>query len=66
MLDGDFDPAGASYLIDGVGNLHVLNQTVGFDVAINGFRDQDQLHVHLPGGSMHANLTQTGPGTETV
>ena len=66
VLDGDLDPAGASYLIDGVGNLHVLNQTVGLDVTINGFRAQDQLHLHLPGGSLHANLTQTGPAIITV
>lgn len=66
VLDGDLDPAGANYLIDGAGNLHVLNQTVGLDVTINGFRAQDQLHLHLPGGSVHANLTQTGPATITV
>ncbi len=66
VFDGDLDPAGASYLIDGVGGLHVLNQTVGLEVTINGYRDQDQLHIHLPGGSVQANLTQTGPGTITV
>ena len=63
VFDGDLDPAGASYAIDGVGNLHVVNQTVGLSVTINGYRDQDQVHLRLPGGNVHANLTQTGRGT---
>jgi hypothetical protein len=66
VLDGDADPAGANYTIDGVGNLHVLNQTVGLNLTINGYRDQDQLEVHLPGGSVHAILTQTGRGTISI
>ena len=66
VLDGDLDPAGARYFIDGGGSWHVINQTVGLDVAINGFRDQDQIQIHLPGGSVYANLMQTGPGIITV
>jgi hypothetical protein len=63
VFDGDLDPVGASYTIDGIGKLHVLNQTVGLSVTINGYRDQDQVEVHVAGGSVHAILTQTGRGT---
>ena len=49
VLDGDLEPAGAQYTIDGNGNLHVVNQTVGLSVTINGYRDQDQLYVYMPG-----------------
>src|SRR5262249_52428395 len=62
-LDGDLDPAGASYTIDGTGNLHVVNQTVGLNVTINGYRDQDELHLRLPGATVAADLRKTGRGT---
>jgi hypothetical protein len=63
VFDGGLDPAGASYTIDGVGNLHVVNETVGLGVTISGYRDQDEIHLRLPGGSVSANLKQTGRGT---
>lgn len=63
IFDGDLDPEGASYTIAGIGNLMASNQTLGLSVTINGYRDQDQLHVHLPGGSVTAELTRTGRGT---
>ncbi len=62
-FDGDLDPAGASYTIDGIGNMHVVNQTLGLSVTINGYRDQDSIHLRLPGGSVDVNLTETGRGT---
>ena len=61
VFDGDLDPAGASYTIDGNGNLHVIHQTVGLSVTINGFRDQDEIHLRLPGGGVHANLDADRP-----
>jgi N-acetylneuraminic acid mutarotase len=65
VFDGNLDPAGAAYTIgnDKLGNLLVVNQTVGLTVQINGYRDQDQVWVDLPGGSVAADLTHTGPGT---
>ena len=63
VMDGDADPAGAQYIINGQGNLHFTNQTVGLDVTINGYRDQDQAYIYLPGGTVGADLRKTGPGT---
>jgi hypothetical protein len=63
VLDGDLDPAGVSYIFDGDTNLHLVNQTVGLSVTISGFRLQDELHLLMPGGSVQADLTHTGPGT---
>ena len=54
VLDGDLEPAGRSYAIDGTGNLHVVNQTVGLSVTINGYRDQDELRLRLPGAIVAA------------
>ncbi len=63
VLDGSRDPAGAAYTIGGNGNLTVQNTTVGLGLTINGFRDQDQVVVDLPGGSVDADLTHTGAGS---
>jgi hypothetical protein len=63
VLDGNQDPAGATYTIGGNNNLTALNATVGLGLTINGFRDQDQVVIDLPGGSVNADLTHTGPGT---
>ena len=65
VFDGNLDPAGAAYTIgnDQLGNLLFVNQTVGLSVEINGYRGQDQVWVDLPGGSVTADLTHTGPGT---
>ncbi len=62
ILDGDLDPPDAQYVIDGMGNLHVLNQTVGLDLTVDGYRAEDQIYIYLPGGSVDANLRKTGPG----
>ena len=66
LLDGDLDPAGTQYTINGTGNLEITNQTIGLTVDINGFRDQDLLWVKLPGGTVNADLSSTGPGTINV
>ena len=50
-------------MLDGTGNLHVVNQTVGLSVTINGYRDQDKLYVYMPGASVAANLQRTSRGT---
>jgi len=63
VLDGTHDAPGGAYTIGGNGNLSVLNATVGLGLTINGFRDQDQVVVDLPGGSVDADLTHTGPGS---
>ncbi len=63
ILDGDLDPAGAPYIVDGYGNLHVKNQTVGLDVTMGGYRDQDTAYVYLPGGTVQATRIKTGRGT---
>ena len=62
VLDGDQDPAGAAYSIEGDGDIVVGNQTLALTVSIHGFRDQDLLDIHLPGGTVDANLKQTGSG----
>src|SRR5262249_12601849 len=62
LIDGNLDPAGASYSISGSNNLFFRNNTVGLAVAINGYRSQDRVSIGLPGGSIDANLTRTGPG----
>ena len=66
VLDGDGDPPEAQYTIDGNGNLRVVNQTVGLSVTINGYRDQDELYVYMPGATVAANLQRTSPGTITL
>ncbi len=66
LLEGDLDPVGANYSINGTGNLVIANQTVGLTVTINGFRNQDLAWVKLPGGTVNANLTATGPGSIEV
>ena len=65
VFDGNLDPAGAAYTIgnDRIGNLLFANQTVGLTVEINGYRDQDQVTIDLPGGSVNADLRHTGPAT---
>jgi hypothetical protein len=63
VLDGSRDPAGAQYTIGGNGNLTVFNQTVGLSVTVNGFRGVDEIDIDLPGGSLYADVTHTGPGT---
>jgi hypothetical protein len=50
-------------VIDGNGNLHIVNQTVGLNVTINGYRAQDQAYIYLAGGTVAADLTRTGPGS---
>ncbi len=66
VLDGELDPPDASYILDGDTNLHIVNQEIGLSVIINGFRSQDQLHVLMPGGTVQADLTETGPGTISI
>src|SRR5262249_52469336 len=63
LFAGNLDPIGASYIIDGVGILHIVNINVGLNLTINGYRDQDQVHILLAGGSVNADLRQTGGGT---
>ncbi|HEV2969513.1 MAG TPA: hypothetical protein VGY55_05935 [Pirellulales bacterium] len=63
LLDGNLDPAGAAYTIGGNNNLTIDNATVGLGLTINGFRDQDQAVIDLPGGTVNADLTQTSRGT---
>ena len=63
VLDGNQDPAGAVYTIGGNNNLTINNAAVGLGLAVNGFRDQDQIVVDLPGGTVNADLTQTSRGT---
>src|SRR5207302_5778103 len=63
VFDGDLDLAGASYTLDGAGNLHIVDQTFGLVVTINGYRAADQLHFLMPGGTVQADLTHTGSGT---
>lgn len=57
------DSGSQTYNVGGTGNLVITDQTVGLVVTINGYRSQDGLIVEMPGGSVDANLTQTGPGT---
>ncbi len=66
VLDGELDPPNANYILDGDTKLHVVNQEMGLSVTINGFRSQDQLHVLMPGGTVQADLTETGPGTISI
>ncbi len=71
VFDGDLDPAGAVYTIDGgpmdgAGKLHITNQTEDLEVLIEHYRPQDQAYIYLPGGSVTADLTQTSAGTITI
>jgi hypothetical protein len=62
-LDGNQDPAGAAYTIGGNNSLTINNAAVGLGLTINGFRDQDEAVIDLPGGTVDADLTQTSRGT---
>ena len=71
VFDGDLDPAGAVYSIDGgpnsgAGKLHITNKTENLDVLIENYRPQDQAYIYLPGGSVTADLTETSAGTITI
>ena len=66
IFDGDLDPAGAAYQIDGLDVLHIVNQTENLDVLIEGYRAEDQAYLYLPGGTVNADLTNTSPGIITV
>ncbi len=56
-----WNAAAQSYAIGGNGNLVVTDQTDGPSVTINGFLAPDQVLIELPGGSVNADLTTTGP-----
>ena len=62
VLDGEIDPPDAQYTIDGRGVLHALNQTVGLDVVITGYREVDTLYIYMTGASVAANLQRTSAG----
>lgn len=62
IFDGDLDSPDTTYQIDGLNNLHIVNQTIGLDVTINKYRPQDQVYVYLPGGTVNADLDFTSPG----
>ncbi len=62
VFDGDMDAPGATYSIDGIGDFRVINQTIGLDVTIEGYRSQDDVYIYLPGGTVNAGLDYTGPG----
>ncbi|MGH7134740.1 MAG: hypothetical protein ACREHD_03310, partial [Pirellulales bacterium] len=68
IFDGDLDSPDTTYDINGKinesnENLHIANETIGLDMTIYGYRPQDQVYVYLPGGTVNADLTTTGPGT---
>ena len=70
-LDGDLDPAGTAYTIDGgpnhgVGKLHITNKTENLDVLISGYHAQDLAYLYLPGGTVDADLTTTSQGIITI
>ena len=56
-----WNAAAQTYAIGGNGNLVVTDQTDGPSVTINGFLARDQVLIELPGGSVNADLTTTGP-----
>ena len=71
IFDGDLDPAGTAYTIDGgpmgsAGKLHITNTTENLEVLIEGYRPKDLAYIYLPGGTVDADLTKTSPGTITI
>ena len=62
VLDGNVEAPGANYTIGGQGDLVLVNQTTGLTVTINGYGSEDEALIDLPGGSVDADLTETGLG----
>ncbi len=57
-----WNPIAQSYSIGGTGDFIVTDESINLTVVINGYRNDDQVLLDLPGGTVDADLDKDGAG----